>query len=489
MTTDARDRSFLRLYERTQRLFGRIDDVPALLDLVAQTLVSSLEELDPAHRRAPHLLGAAGLIARSPGVGVFRPLKLAGRPDPQELSSFVEHVGPGESQQPVGLMGWSAAERKVALRRGDAWQVAERDDERDRWASLRAASEEERGAMRAAAIAAYRSIRAQLVVPILDPEIRGEAQPRRAIGIVSIESDALFQDSASRLMIAFAGALGHPVMAALRLRDVRRLAERLALVRTRTTIARNLLAATLPYLAARGRRGFVALRDRRSQDEFVIEALTGTGLDPEDLEAYRARRLRLAGHEGIWGQAVRTCRTQYLPDAPRRPRDLQRTFWRDSRCLLVVPLLSGDRRECLGLLGLESSASSFAFSAQDRSFFETAAALAAVAAAGLREPFLAYPEAVRTTALLQRAKCDDVRAVPDDQIVRINAICRALIKRRFSFRDAAAETRLSVHILREYTSRSPRVIDVEALRAAAIREAEMVRIASQPEAWEAHEVV
>jgi hypothetical protein len=483
------DAQTLMLFDRAQRVFGRIDDLPALLDLVAQTLVKMLEEIEPAHASAAHVWGAAGLISRRPGAGVFRPVRLKGRPDPEELRSFVEHVGPGDVQHPTGLMGWSAARRMVALRRGAEWFVADRDDEHDAWRDLRPATAAEAGEMGAAAIAAYRSVSSQLAVPVLDPEIRGQARPRHAIGILSIESDEALGDTFCRLMIAYTGAIGCPIMAALRMRDLRRLAHRLALPLTRPTIARSLLDATLPYLPRDGRRGFVAIRDFRAEDRFAIEALTETGLPPETLAAFRARELAVDGRDGIWGEAVRTRRSEYLPDVPRQPQATHRPFWPQSQSVLVVPLLSGDGKDCLGLLGLESAETSFAFSSQDRAFFGTAAALASVAIAGIREPGLEYAEAVQVPALLKRLKCRDLREVPDDQIVRINAICRALVKHRFAFQPAAQETRLSVHVLREYTSRSPRIIDVEQLRTVAARQAEWLRLAASPEAWDIPDVI
>ncbi|MBU1674141.1 hypothetical protein KJ839_06895, partial [Patescibacteria group bacterium] len=127
------------------------------------------------------------------------------------------------------------------------------------------------------------------------------------------------------------------------------------------------------------------------------------------------------------------------------------------------------------------------FSSQDQSFLESVAALALVAVAGMREPRLECAEAVHVPALLQRQRCQSLRDVPDDQIVRVNAICRALIKHRFAFPAAAAETRLSVHVLREYTSRTPRIIDVEILRGIAARQAEQLRAAAGTRAWEAQE--
>ncbi|MCK4414759.1 MAG: GAF domain-containing protein [Candidatus Eisenbacteria sp.] len=491
MTDDQRpcfDTPVLRLFERAQKAYGRIDNLPAFLDLLAETLIKMLEEMDPVQTEAPHLWAAAGLISRDTREGVFRPLRLKGRPDPDELQSFVQHVGPGDSQHPTGLMGWSAARRKVALRSGAEWRVADRDDEKDRWLPLRPATELEIGAMEQAAIAAYPSAQAQLAVPVLDPEIRGQARPRQAIGILTIESDELLGGRFCEFLIAFAGAIGHPFVAALRTRDLGRLSRRLARPLSRGILARSLLDATLPYLPRGERRGWVALRDFRSAGRMVVETLTGRGLDEELLTRYHAGQLVFGPADGLWGQALRTCRIQYVPDIPRRPQTIHRPLWSDSHCALVIPLISGDGKECLGLLGLESGETSYAFSTQDQNFFETAAALGAVAVAAIREPHLEYADAVRLPALLQRMKCEDLSALPDDQIVRVNAICRALIKHGFVFQKAAEEARLSVHVLREYTSRSPRVIDVAALRTLAARQEEMLRVASGREAWEIHDV-
>jgi len=483
------DVAILRLVERTQRIYGRIDNLPALLDLLAQTLIQMLEEMDPAQAQAAHLWAAAGLLSRDPSRGVFRPIRLKGRPDPDELHSFVQHVGPGDSADPTGLMGWSVARRKVAVQRGAAWSVAERDDEQDRWGPLRPADDPEAAEMRRAAIAAYPSVRAQIAVPILDPEIRGQARARHAIGIMIVESDALLSDRFCRFLIAFAGSIGHPVVSSRRLRDLGRLARRLALPPSRAILAESLLMATLPYLPPKGRRGFAALRDFRAHDRLVVEALTDAAPeDQEVLEAFRARRLAFTQADGLWGQAMRTRRAQYVPDVSGRPQAALHPLWKASRCALAIPLLSGDEKECLGLLGLESGETSYAFSTPDQAFFETAAALASVAVAGIREPRLEYAEAIRVPEFLVRVKCRDLAEVPEDQIVRVNAICRALIEHNFVFQKAAEAARLTVHILREYTSRAPRVIDVEALRILAARRQEMLRVASGREAWEAEEV-
>ena len=136
---------------------------------------------------------------------------------------------------------------------------------------------------------------------------------------------------------------------------------------------------------------------------------------------------------------------------------------------------------------LVARTASFAFSTQDQNYFETAAALAAVAIAGIREPRLEYAEAIQLPAFLQRMRSTALHEVPEDQIVRINMICRALVKQGFVFQKAAEEARLSVHVLREYTSRSPRIIDVEVLRTLAARQEESLRLASRLEAWEARE--
>ena len=72
----------------------------------------------------------------------------------------------------------------------------------------------------------------------------------------------------------------------------------------------------------------------------------------------------------------------------------------------------------------------------------------------------------------------------EDQIVRINSICRALVKHGLVFQKAAEECRMTVHILREYTSRSPRIIDVDALRTLAIRREEGLRSGAESDNWE-----
>lgn len=481
--------SIARLFESAQRIFARIDDLPSFLDLVAQTALELLEEVDARHGGAVHLLGVAGFLSLGPQEGVFRPLRLKGRPDPDELQSFVEHVGPGDSAHPTGLMGWAAARRKVALRQGEEWWVAQRDDERDRWAELRPAGPDESEEMRRAAISAYPSIQAQLAVPVLDTQIRGQARPRDSIGILNVESDEPLSDTACQLLIAFGGAIGYPLIAALRRRDVRRLSRRLALPLGRGRLAQALLDATLPHLPGRARRGFVALRDFRSADRFLVEAFAPSDLDAATLAAARGGTLVLSSESGIWGQAIRTRRTQYVPDVPRRPQELLRPLWADSQSIMVVPLVSGDRRECLGFLSLESGETSYAFSAQDRAYFGTAAAIAAVAVIGVREPSLEYPEAVDLPALRQRLRREEGSPLPDDQIVRVNSICRSLIIRGFTFQRAAEEARLSVHVLREYTSRSPRIIDVSALRTLAVRREESLRLASSPETWELQDTI
>ncbi len=477
----------LRLFARAQRIFGRIDDLPAFLDLLAETIVKMLEEVDPVHAAAPHVLGAAGLLSRDPHRGVFRPLRLKGRPDPSELRSFVEHVGPGDSEHPTGLMGWSAARRKVAVRHGEDWLVAERSDEQDRWGALRPATRAEAEEMEHAAIAAYPSLRSQLAVPILDPEMRGQARPRHTIGILNVESDELLSDRFCQFMIAFTNSIGNPLMAALRMRDIGRLARRLGLPLSRATLGTSLLDVTLPYLPPRERRGLVALRDFAYEDRFVAEAMVGGGLDHASLQDFANRRLAFGSSDGLWGQAIRTRLVQYMPDVPRRPHGVHRPFWHDSQCALVIPLLTGDGRDCLGLLALESGETSYAFSTQDQGFFQTAAALAAVAVTAIRDPRLAYSQAVRVPALLQRMRRERLDEIPEDQIVRINAICRALIKHNFVFQRAAEETRLTVHVLREYTSRSPRIIDVDELRTQAARQEELLHVAARLEAEELQE--
>ena len=92
---------------------------------------------------------------------------------------------------------------------------------------------------------------------------------------------------------------------------------------------------------------------------------------------------------------------------------------------------------------------------------------------GHREPRLEYAEAVNVPALLQRLQEASLAEVPEDQIVRVNVICRSLVKRKLRLSAAPPRiARLTVHILREYTSRSPRIIDVDALRTAAARRQE-----------------
>ena len=177
-----------------------------------------------------------------------------------------------------------------------------------------------------------------------------------------------------------------------------------------------------------------------------------------------------------------------MPDAPQRSHGVHRPFWPDSHSALAIPLLTGDEKECLGLLLLESGETSYAFSTQDQNYFQTAAAMTAVAVAGIREPRLEYAEAIQVQALLQRLKCTALKDVPEDQIVRVNAICRALVMHGFVFQKAAEDARLTVHILREYTSRSPRIIDVDVLRTLAARQEEMLRVASAREAWEADRI-
>jgi len=468
----------LRLFARVQRVYGRLDDLPAMLDYLAETILHMLEEVDPQHARATHLLCSAGLLSRDPGQGVFRPLRLKGRPDPAELKSFVEHVGPGDLEHPTGLMGWAAARRKVGLRRGDEWLVAERDDDRDRWSALRPATAPEIDEMDQAAISAYPSLRAQIAVPVLDPEMRGEARPRHPIGIVNVESDELLTDRACQFMIAFTNSIGQPLTAALRLRDLNRLIRRLALPLTRGTLARALLEATLPYLPGTARRGLVAIRDFHHEERFIVEALAGdtSGSAAEATVPREATILTAA--DGLCGPAILTRRVQYVPDFPRRAHAVHRPLWPDSHCTLAIPLVSGDGATCLGLLVLESGETSYAFSTQDQGFLQTAAGLAAVAITAIREPRLEHPEAVDVPALLARLRHARLEDLPDDQIVRVNAICRALIQHRFVFPRAAEAARLTVHILREYTSRTPRIIDVDALRMIAARQREQARAAS-----------
>ncbi|MCK4303957.1 MAG: GAF domain-containing protein [Candidatus Eisenbacteria sp.] len=466
-----------RLLTCTQRLYGRVNDLQALLDVLAQTLVELLEEIAPNHSNAVHLVATAGLLSRRGTGGTFRPLRLKGRPDPEELRNFMEHVGPGDSQSPTGLMGWSVARRMVAMRQGQEWFVAERDDEKDRWAPLRPASGGEVDEMRQSAIAAYPSLKSQLAVPILDPEIRGQARPRDAMGILNVESDELLSREFCEFMIGFSSSAGYPLLTAVRLRDMRRLTRRLSAPLSRSSLAGGLLDATLPYLPGKRRRGMVALRDPHADDCHIVESMTTAGLEEGLLRDYRAGRLRLSLQDGVWGEAIRTGRTLYIPDLPRAARKRHKPLWKDTQCALVIPLVSGRGREVLGLLGLESGETSYAFSTQDMGCFEMHASLAAVAAASIEEARLEHVEAVRIPALLQRLKRSSLSEVPEDQIVRINAICRALVKHGFVYQKAAEDCRLTVHILREYTSRSPRIIDVDALRTLAARCEENIRAA------------
>jgi len=474
--------SFTRLLDKIQRLYGRMDDVTALLDMTAQTLIDLLEEIDPRHSDANHLLGVVGLISRSQE-GTFRPLRLKGRPDPEELRSFVEHVGPGDSECPTGLMGWSVARRMAAIRQGNEWFVAERNDEVDRWAPVRPASETEIAEMKQSVIRAYPSIRSQMAVPILDPEIRGQARPRDTIGILNVESDCLLSDEFRDLMIGFGSSVGYPFRSAVRMRDLPYLCRRLSTSIAPTALASTLLDVAIPHLPRGRRRGFVALRDSRDEEIFTIQKMTTADLNESALQAYRGGKLQLSLHDGLWGEAIRTGRMQYLPDLSRSAGQQHEAFWSDSRSVLAIPLISGHRGAVVGLIGLESGETTYAFSPQDQSFFKMEAQIAAVAAAAIEETRLEYAEAVRIPAILKRLKCDSLLEVPEDQIVRINSICRALVKQGFVFQKAAEECRMTVHILREYTSRSPRIIDVDALRTLAIRREEGVRTAGEIDLW------
>ncbi len=465
-----------RILASTQRLYGRIDDLPSLLDLLAQTMVELLEEIAPQHAEAPHVLSAAGLLSRNGNGGVFRPLRLKGRPDPEELRNFVEHVGPGDSLKPTGLMGWCVARRMVGLRQGREWFVAERDDEKDAWGAVRPATTAEADEMRGSSIAAYSSLKSQLAVPVLDPEIRGQARPRDAIGVLNIESDELLTRPFCDFMVGFSSAAGYPLRASVRLRDLSRFSRRMAAPVSRASLAESLLSATLPYLPGKGRRGFVALRSTRAEDRCLVEAMSTEGLAHDLLKRYQERQLDLTALGGVWSDAIRTGRSTYLPDVPAESHPVHRPLWEDTKSLMAIPLVSGPEGEVLGVLGLESPETTFAFSAQDKSFFEMQASLASVAASSIEEARLDYPEAIGVPALLRRLKKDSLADVAEDQIVRINVICRALIAHDFAFQKAAEESRLTVHILREYTSRSPRIIDVEALRRAAARRLEFQRI-------------
>jgi hypothetical protein len=338
--------------------------------------------------------------------------------------------------------------------------------------------------MKQSAIAAYPSLKSQLSVPILDPEIRGQTRPRDAIGILDVESDELLSKSFCSFMVDFSSTAGYPLLTSVRLKDLRQLTRALAAPLSRASLAAALLNATLPYLPGRSRHGLVALCDSRAEDRHIIEAMTTPGLRDGLLRDYRAGRLSLCSQDGIWGEAIRTGRTLYLPDLPREVRKQHQPFWEDTQSALVIPLVSGRRRKVIGLLGLESGETPYAFSTQDKGSFELSASLAAVAATSIAEAHLEYAEAVRLPALLERIKRHSLAEIPEDQIVRVNAICRALVKHGFVFQKAAEDCRLTVHILREYTSRSPRIIDVEALRNLAARREETTRAAASPVTWE-----
>ncbi len=474
--------TFSRLLNKVQRLYGRIDDVTALLDMTAQTIINLLEEIDPRHVSATHVLGTAGLISRGPE-GVFRPLRLKGRPDPEELRSFVEHVGPGDSERPAGMMGWSVARRTVTIRQGNEWFVADRNDEIDCWDPIRPATDLEIEELSQCVIRAYPSIRSQMAVPILDPEIRGQARPRDIIGIMNVESDELLCDDFLDLMIGFGSSIGFPFRTAVRMRDLPNLCQRLSISVSPTSLASTLLDVTIPYLPHGRRRGFVALRDSRAEDLFTIQKMTTPDLTESALKAYRAGKLQLSTRDGLWGNVIQTGRMQYLPDLNRAMSNQHTAFWNDSRSVLGIPLTSGSRGTVVGLIGLESGETTYAFSPQDQSFFKMEAQIAAVAAVAIEETRLEYAEAIRIPAILQRLKVGSLAEVSEDQIVRINSICRALVKQGFVFQKAAEECRMTVHILREYTSRSPRIIDVDALRTLAVRREEDVRISVAPSLW------
>ena len=180
-----------RILATTQRLYGRVDDLTALLDLLAQTMVEHARGDRPGTPTLRTSLSAAGLLSRNGNPGVFRPLRLKGRPDPEELRSFVEHVGPGDSSSPTGLMGWCVARRMVALRQG-VGVVRVRARRRHGPVEPAAAGLRGRvGEMCKASIAAYPSLKSQLAVPVLDPEMRGQARPRDTLGVLTIESDEL----------------------------------------------------------------------------------------------------------------------------------------------------------------------------------------------------------------------------------------------------------------------------------------------------------
>ena len=466
--TSANGHVLQKLFANSHRLFARIDDLPGLTDQLAQNLVDLLDEFDPKHAKVEHVLGAAGLISRR-YAGVFRPLSLRGRPDPAELRSFVEHVGPGDSERPSGMMGWAVARRCAALRQGDHWFVAERDDRRDRWEPMRPATEHEVGQMQQADIKAFPSLQSQLAVPILEPEIRGQARPREAIGILNIESDEMLSTEFCSFLIGYSISIGHPLRVAVRQRDLRLLTQRLAGPMSRAALARMLLETNLTYLPRGQRHGLVALRDPRDDTRYVVERMTTEGLPDEHLQAYRAGSLAITLSDGIWGECIRTGRAQYLPDLPRTAPTRHMRLWPNTHSAIAIPLVTTEGGPVMGFLGLESGETSYAFSTQDQNFFKTTCSMATIVAAGIEETRLEFPEAVRVPALLRKYKKDRLSDIPEDQFVRINAICRALVATGFVFQKAAEECRLTVHILREYTSRSPRIIDVDVLRTLAAR--------------------
>jgi GAF domain-containing protein len=302
--------------------------------------------------------------------------------------------------------------------------------------------------------------------------MRGQVRPRDSIGVLNIESDELLTPRFCDVMIGFSNAAGFPLRAAVRMGDINRFARRITAPVSRASLAAALLDATLAHLPGRERRGLVALRSTRARDRCVVEAMTTAGLPEARIERYRSGRLDLATTGGAWGEAIRTGEPIYVPDLSRATHVVHHPLWEDTQSLLVVPLKAGYDGEVLGLLGLESPETSYAFSTQDRGFFEIQAALASVAAASVEEARLEYADAVQVPALLERLRKKSLAEISEDQIVRINVICRALVKHGFVFQPAADESRLTVHILREYTSRSPRIIDVEALRALAARRQE-----------------
>ncbi len=459
----------LCLHSNLQRLYGRLHDLRSMLDLMAQAVVDTLEQMDPRHAKAASLLAAAGVLGGSGEAAVYEPLALRGRPDPAEVAGLVGPVGPGSRGRPVALIGWCTARRKIAYCEGERWFVADRDDAGDCWGPLRPAEPEEASEMRSAAIAAYPTLRTQFAVPILDPEIRGQRRPREPIGVLDVESEFPFAEEFRNFLVSFASSLGHPLKAAMRQREQASFLSKVQAARSRASLAQALLGASVAWLPRGEGLGFVAFQDRADPGLFRIEAMDPPPMATAAREALISGRLMLPTGAGPWSEAVRGRRTLYVPDTSRLDGgSVGHSLWEHESCLIALPLLRPGVGDCIGLLGLACSKTTYALSAQDRAFLQSLADLGALAASRFVAPAVEYPGAVRLEALRKRNRRVQATRVTDDQIVRINTICRSLIECGFDFERAAEVSGLTVHILREYTSRSPRVIDVEALRAHAL---------------------